>query len=79
MKVWLTMLKINEKKYEEAEKMINGIRDDMNYKIRQMFSLSFEKSMKGVLILQQASELEEIVIFHRTNETLKKQKKLNQS
>ena len=37
----------------------------MNYKIRQMFNLSYEKSMKGVLLLQQVAELEEIINYNR--------------
>jgi len=67
VKIWLTMLSINQKKYQEAEKYIGEIRDDMNYKIRQMFNLSYEKSMKGVLILQQVTELEEIITFYRSS------------
>lgn len=61
------MLSINQKKYQDAEKYIGEIRDDMNYKIRQMFNLSYEKSMKGVLILQQVTELEEIITYHRSS------------
>lgn len=41
VKIWLTMLSINQKKYQDAEKYIGEIRDDMNYKIRQMFNLSY--------------------------------------
>jgi hypothetical protein len=65
VKIWLAMLSINQKKYQEAEKYISEIRDDMNYKIRQMFNLSYEKSMKGVLLLQQVAELEEIINYNR--------------
>lgn len=42
-----------------------------------MFSLSYDKSMKGVLILQQVSELEEIVNYYRVNEAKKAQKRFN--
>ena len=51
------MLNIYEKKYEEAEKLIVDIRANIYYKIRQMFNFSYEKSMKGVLILQQICEV----------------------
>jgi hypothetical protein len=47
----------------------------MNYKIRQMFSLSYDKSMRGVLILQQVSELEEIVNYYKVSENKQSQKK----
>jgi len=53
--------------------MISDIRENMNDKIRQMFSLSYDKSMKGVVILQQVSELEEIVHYERVNKTKKMQ------
>lgn len=49
----------------------------MNYKIRQMFSLSYDKSMKGVLTLQQVSELEEIVHYYRVNEMKRSQKRFS--
>ena len=52
MKIWLTMLSIHFKEWSEADKMIAQIREDMSDKIRQMFSLSYDKSMKGVFILQ---------------------------
>jgi hypothetical protein len=71
--IWLTMLHIHDHKYEEAEKMIGEIRENMNSKIRQMFSLSYDKSMKGVVVLQQVVELEEIVQYQRTNKTKKMQ------
>lgn len=67
------MLSIHSKKYDEAEKMISDIRENMNDKIRQMFSLSYDKSMKGVVILQQVAELEEIVHYERVNKTKKMQ------
>jgi hypothetical protein len=51
------MLNIYDNKYSEAEKLVGEIRDDMNYKIRQMYNLSYDKSMRGVLILQQVVEL----------------------
>ena len=47
--------------------MITEIREKMNDKIRQMFSLSYDKSMKGVVVLQQLTELEEIVGFYKVN------------
>jgi hypothetical protein len=78
VKIWLTMLSINQKKYQEAEKYIGEIRDDMNYKIRQMFNLSYEKSMKGVLILQQVTELEEIITFYRSSELKRWQNKYSE-
>ena len=67
VKLWLTMLHVHDKKYEEAQKFIGGIRYNMNDKIRQMFSLSYDKSMKGVLFLQQVSQLEEIVKYEKAN------------
>ncbi len=51
----------------------------MYYKIRQMFSLSYDKSMKGILILQQASELEEISRYFKVNEIKNTQNKFNQA
>jgi hypothetical protein len=63
--LWLTMLNIHEKKYEEAEKLIVDIRANIYYKIRQMFNFSYEKSMKGVLILQQICEVEEVLDFKK--------------
>ncbi len=41
------------------------VREKIYYKVRQMFNFSYEKSMKGVLLLQQISELEEILELNK--------------
>ena len=51
----------------------------MHDKVRQMFSLSYDKSMKGVAILQQLSELEEIIDYEKINSTKRLQNRFVES
>ena len=59
--------------------MIGSIRQNMHDKVRQMFSLSYDKSMKGVAILQQLSELEEIIDYEKINSTKRLQNRFVES
>ena len=73
------MLNIHDKKYQLAQKAIADIRYHMHDKIRQMFSLSYDKSMKGVIFLQQVSQLQQIVEYEKINNTKKLQNKFSQT
>jgi|688.fasta_scaffold1056776_2 hypothetical protein len=51
------MLKIHEKQYTEAEQFIFEDRKTIYPKICQLFNFSFERSMEGIIRLQQLCEL----------------------
>lgn len=55
------MLKIHEAKYNEAERYINEDRKNIYSKICQLFNFSFDRSMEGIIRLQQLCELEEAI------------------
>lgn len=47
------MLKIHEKSYNEAEQFIFEDRKTIYPRIGQLFNFSFERSMEGIIRLQQ--------------------------
>lgn len=57
------MLKIKENCYTEAEQYIAEDRKTIYPRIGQLFNFSFERSMEGIIRLQQLCELEEATAY----------------
>lgn len=63
LNLWKTMYSVHEKNYERAEKFIYEDRKTIFPRISQLFNFSFERSMEGIIRLQQLCELEEMTSY----------------
>ena len=63
LNLWKTMLKIHEKSYNQAQQFIFEDRKTIYPRIGQLFNFSFERSMEGIIRLQQLCQLEEATAY----------------